>query len=202
MSRSSKIIIGTIIILLLIAIGVWLWLMRGKQGPILESVQNVSVNTNKAKGSLLNNASVTVNTDPAPVVPTPIPAVVDSSAAIKRLASAFAERYGSFSSLGDYENQTDLKPLMSDAYSARTDAAVAALRAKPAATEYFGTTTRAINAKLESLDEDGGNAVVMVKTQRQASTSDGAAPKVTYQDILVTFVKENGAWKVDSAKWQ
>ena len=171
---------------------------------VMNPPANVAVNTNKPRGGLLNNASVTINNSPTPepVVPAPVPKAVDSSAAIKRLASAFAERYGSFSSLGDYENQTDLMPLMSDAYATRTDATVAALRAKPTATEYFGTTTRAINAKLESLDEDGGNAVVMVKTQRQASMADGTAPKVTYQDILVTFVKENGAWKVDSAKWQ
>jgi len=203
MSRRNKIIIAALLLLLLLALGLWFWLSRAAAPAA--PVTNETVNVNQPQGGLLNNnASVNFNvnggTVPGPGEQAPV-APSDSSAALKRLASAFAERYGSFSSLGDFENQTDLKPFMSEAFAARTDAAVAAERAKPPSSQYYGVTTRAVNAVVQSLDETSGDAVVIVTTQRNETTGADVNGTVKYQDIRITFIKEDGAWKADSARW-
>lgn len=205
MSRRSKIVIAVIILLALIAFAVWLLLSR-RGVPLMPNVNDpLAANqvVNALGGSL--NSSTTVNINTAPVanvnaqMPPPPP---DPLLALKRTAMSFAERYGSFSSLGDYENQVDLKVFMSDAFANRTDAYVAAQRAKPLQAAYRGFTTRALSVEVQSLDDTAGNAVLIVKTQRQEFTSASVEGKVTYQDIRLGFVKESDSWKVDTAVWQ
>ena len=201
MQRRTKIII-TVIILALLALAAWFWLSR-KGSPALATIVQQVQNVGKPKGSLNVNSGYSANVNAAQPAPEPAapPAPQDSSAALKRLASSVAERYGSYSTIGDFENQTDLLPIMSDAFAARTNAAVAALRAKPQPAAFFGVTSRAINATVDALDEKAGTAVVTVNVQRRETDAAGTET-VKYQNVRLTFTKENDAWKLDSVKWQ
>jgi hypothetical protein len=199
MTRRTKIIIG-IVILALIALALWLALRGGERPEAVTLPNEQTVNTPSALPS--GSTTLNVNSGTVPVVEVPPPPPPDPLLTLKRLAMAFAERYGSFSSLGSYENQLDLVPFMSADFAAATEAKVARDLAKPRATEYRGFTTRALVAEIDSLDETMGVAVVTVKTQRQEFTSPTGEGVVTYQDISLGFVKENDSWKVDSATWQ
>jgi hypothetical protein len=208
MSRRAKIAIAVLILLLLIAFAIWLALSR-RAVPGPAGIENVALNgaqANVNRGGLPGGGT-TINVN-APggaanvngggtVAPAPDPAL-----ALRRLASSFAERYGSFSNLGDFENLTDLKVFMSASFAASTDAFVARERAKPTPSEYRGFTTRALSTEVVSLDDSAGTAVITVKTQRQEFTDPTAPGTVSYQDIRLGFIKEGGTWKVDSATWQ
>jgi len=68
---------------------------------------------------------------------------------------------------------------------------------------YYGITTKAVAQELKEFDEDVGKARVMVKTRRREATiSTNNYSNVFSQDIELSFVKENGSWRVDNAFWQ
>lgn len=199
MSRRTKIIIA-LIILALIALVLWLALRPRPTAPAPSNqAANVNVNAPKqlpASGSILN-----VNSE-QPVVNQVPPPPPDPLLALKQLARTFAERYGSFSNQGFFENQTDLEPFMSASYAAVTEERISKELAKPRPDEYHGFTTRALNVTVDSVDESAGQAVLTVKTQRQEFSTPTGDGVVTYQDITLGFVKEEGEWRLDSAKWQ
>jgi hypothetical protein len=196
MSRRAS-IVTAVVALLVIALGLWFWFTR----PAPATPAPAPVSANQPQGSLGGQVPVRVDVAVTPA-PAAAPAKPDSSAAVKRLAAAFAERFGSFSTLGDYQNRLDLVPLMTDAYAAKTRAEVAALQAKPAPEAFYGVTTRSLSVTVRDLDEAQGLAVLIVKTQRQESTGTAGQYAVRYQDIRVGMLKEGNAWKVNSAAWQ
>ena len=124
-------------------------------------------------------------------------AVTESS--LQTLATSFVERFGSFSSESDFANIEDVYPLMSTSYQEEMEEVVAK---SVAPADYYAITTRVLNIKIETLDEEAGTATVTVSTQREEAIADIQDVKVRYQTIVLTFVKENGIWKVDSALWQ
>lgn len=209
MSRRTKIIIAVVIVLLLllIALAVWLWLARpqGAQVPL----QGDPVGTGSQDRPSLPSGGDSGRTSTATVPgaqPTPItpvaPAEPDDASELRRLASAFAERFGSFSTQADFENILDLKAFMTTSMQAWADGYVEDAREdQDADAAYAGTTTRALSAQIESLDEDAGTATVLVRTQRRASQGTTLAAEVYYQDIRFTFRKVSGTWKADSANW-
>lgn len=122
---------------------------------------------------------------------------------LKILAASFAERFGSFSNQSDYGNIRDLKIFMSAKMGVWADDYIQKEIAKKTDTSiYYGITTKAIAKTVEKWDEGSGAASVRVSTQRRESTGAAANAASFSQDILVNFVKEAGAWKVDSAYWQ
>jgi hypothetical protein len=67
---------------------------------------------------------------------------------------------------------------------------------------YFGVTTKSVSSEENFFDDYAGEAEILVKTQRKESTGTMKNSRVYYQNILISFIKEKGAWKVDSAYWQ
>ena len=123
--------------------------------------------------------------------------VVESS--LQTLATSFVERFGSFSWESDFANIEDVYPLMSTSYQEEMEEVVAK---SVAPADYYAITTRVLNIKIEILDEEAGTATVTVSTQREEAIADIQDVKVRYQTIVLTCVKENGVWRVDSALWQ
>jgi hypothetical protein len=121
---------------------------------------------------------------------------------LKRLAGSFTERFGTYSNQAPMTNVTDLKVFMSRRMQEWADDFIAQTAKKPSTQIYYGITTKAVVEEMRDYKESEGEAQVIVKTQRREAT--GSASNVSYiqQDIIVNFVKENGAWKVDSAYWQ
>ncbi len=122
---------------------------------------------------------------------------------LERMAKSFAERFGSFSNQSNYANIRDLKLFMSDKMEKWADAYVEKNKKSDAANQvYYGLTTKSVSAKAEKFDEAAGQASVVVDTRRrEAIGTTNNSSRLYNQSIRVSFVKENGAWKVDSAFW-
>ncbi len=67
---------------------------------------------------------------------------------------------------------------------------------------YYGITTKAIFQEVIKFDDNVGLAQILVKTQRREATGTMTNTTSFYQDISISFLKESGMWKVDSANWQ
>ncbi len=118
-----------------------------------------------------------------------------------KMAGAFAERFGSYSNHSNYGNITDLKIFMSESMQDWADSFIAENRGEYSGI-YYGITTKAITKEVKSYNSALGKASILVQTQRKESTGNMGNEKVFYQDIVIDFIKEDGAWKVDSAVWQ
>jgi len=115
-----------------------------------------------------------------------------------KTSAAFAERFGSYSNQSNFENLLDLKMLMTERMQNWVDSLVVAGNSNSGV--YYGITTRTLNTEIKKVSEDA--AEVSVSTQRQESVGAEVNSKVYYQDVLISFVKEGGLWKVDEARWQ
>ena len=123
---------------------------------------------------------------------------------LSRMAGSFAERFGSYSNQSNFNNIVDLKLFMSERMKEWADNYVGAQRVKETATDiYYGITTKAVAEEIREYDDDSGKASVYVQTRRrEATSSTNNTSKVFGQDIIIKFIKEKGAWKVDGANWQ
>ena len=122
---------------------------------------------------------------------------------LKRMASSFVERFGSYSNHSNYSNIASLKIFMTKKMQDWADNFIADIKAnKEADSIYYGITTKAISVEVTNFNNTLGFAELLIKTQRQKSiaTMDNAISD--FQDIIIKFVKENNQWKVNSAYWQ
>jgi hypothetical protein len=202
MSRRAKIVISVIVLLLVALVAALLWWLYSRQSTALPVVNTaVDTTTNTAPLPIVNSPPRNTNTPTVPVVETPAPQP-SGQAAVRRLAMAFAERFGSYSSEGDFTNITDLRSLMTPSLQTWADRYVEEQRAKASTgAMFFGTTTRALNAEFQSFDDGAGTASVTVSAQRRETSSTDAEGRVYYQDLRMVLVKQGGAWLVDSVRW-
>lgn len=201
-SRNKKIIgvVVAVIVLLLLLLLVWL---STQTGP--EDITIVNTQTNRPSDTGMLNTGFAANTQrpvleaTKPVEPKPDPEKPDPRSNLKRLASSFAERYGSFSNQGDFENLKELKVFMTDDMISEVDAYIAEAGAGAGTASYVGTTTVALSSTVTRMNEEAGTATVVVNTQKQEVTSSGT--RVYYQEIELGFIRSGEVWEVDSAEW-
>ncbi len=119
------------------------------------------------------------------------------------LSKSFAERFGSYSNDGNFENVIDLYPLMTSSMKSWAENYVVKMRAEIQKQTYEGTTTKAMSVSFNSLNVDEGAAETVVKTQRtEIKTVNGAqSERVYYQDLRLELVKVGDEWKIDGAYW-
>jgi hypothetical protein len=140
---------------------------------------------------------------PAPPVNREVKVNVVRSEDLKKIASSFTERFGSYSNHSDFSNILDLRIFMTESMKKWADKYVEELRGNNSADDiYFGVTTKSVSSEENFFDDYAGEAEILVKTQRKESTGTMKNSRVYYQNILISFIKEKGAWKVDSAYWQ
>jgi len=204
MERRTKVAIGIVIVLLLAllaAVLYWWSSRRPAPTPVVnvpETAAPVNTRLPPTNGTPTTIANVATN-EPAEQLPAP---KADDQAAVKRLAMAFSERLGSYSSEGDFANIIDLLPLMTPSLQDAQNAFVAAQRAKsPSEPVFSGVTSRALNATFSSFDDAVGKASVTVQLQRRETSSTGPDDRVYYQDLRLELLKRSGKWAVDSVKW-
>ena len=121
---------------------------------------------------------------------------------LKRTASLFIERFGSYSNQSNFSNVSDLKIYMSDEMKDWADDFVEKNNIDRDVSVYYGVTTKSISQKLEFSDSDLGQASILVNTLRRESGGGAIEDSSFYQEALVKFVLEKGFWKVDSANWK
>lgn len=207
MSRQQKIITGIFVALILILAGlVVLFLLLKPPGSDVDVVDIVPTPSEQEQERefLTDTPSYDVGGDgqEADAEQGQEPVQADEQSSLRRLAAAFAERFGSFSNTSDFVNLSDLKAFMSPDMSAWADTYIADARARGRdSTVYFGVTTRALSATVESFDSDAGTAVIRVATQRREDSGTSLESEVYYQDLMMDFVKIDDIWKADSAEW-
>ncbi|OGM00122.1 hypothetical protein A2480_03590 [Candidatus Uhrbacteria bacterium RIFOXYC2_FULL_47_19] len=200
-SRTKKIIGGVVVAVVLILLFLFLWLSSGEQTPTIVNTANIPANT-PAGGLNVPGGTVRMDVTQAtePVRTAEEVAAPDIRNNLKRLAAAFAERYGSYSNQGDYRNLEELRSLMTDRLARETTEFVERSRAEGIQSpEYTGITTRALVANVVLFNEEAGTADVTVNTQREEIISAGT--RIYYQEINLDFVQEGELWKVDSIEW-
>jgi hypothetical protein len=120
-----------------------------------------------------------------------------------RMASAFAERFGSFSNQSDYGNIRDLQIFMTEKMKEWAKNYINDARVKKTQTTiYYGIITKALSGQAKKFDSDIGQAEILVKTQRRESSGTSGNSLTFYQDILIKYIREQGVWRVDSVEWQ
>jgi hypothetical protein len=196
MTKRDKIIIAVLIVLviLIIALVVW-WLLRSKTQP----VPSGQINTNQGLNipEELPSASLGVSDVSEPLIDEP-----ELEAGLKAIAFAFAERFGSYSNEGNYNNIESVNNLMTVRMKAWVDNYRLQQSKLPQDSTYYGVTTKALSININTFDETSGRSEIIVSTQRQESRGDTQNPKVYYQDLKLDLVKTGEGWKIDVAQWR
>ena len=118
---------------------------------------------------------------------------------VTSLSKTFVTRYGSYSNEADFGNLVDVLPLMSEAFAAKTQKMIDEGEMPEG---YYGVSTSIVTVTVDEKDETAGTAQVTVTTQREEAIDSPQNTTVKYQDIILSYVTEDGVWKVDSAVWQ
>jgi hypothetical protein len=185
-TRRNLLVALVTILALLIALLLW-WFLRpnvqpASQAPAAPVVSLPASNTGSAASERQQEALQIRN----------------ETASLQSASKTFAERYGSYSTEANYANLRDVIPLMDASFGAATQAFVDA--ATPPA-EYYAVTTRVISVSVDVQDEAAGTATVTLTTQREEARGSMQNVSVRYEDLRLTFVTEEGTWKVSSATW-
>ena len=122
---------------------------------------------------------------------------------LARMASAFAERFGSFSNQSDYGNVRDLQIFMTGTMKTWADNYIIDARSRKTQTAiYYGIVTKAISSEVKQFDADTELAEILVKPQRRESAGIAGNSATFYQDIIIKYVREQGVWRVSGIYWQ
>lgn len=115
---------------------------------------------------------------------------------IENLSRTFAERFGSWSTDNPGQNLADLNAIITTNFETELANLISYQER-----DFYGVTTKAISTKIQSLNESGGEAQVLVSTQR-VSTDEDLNQNTEYQNIVVSLVFYDNNWLVNQAEWQ
>lgn len=121
----------------------------------------------------------------------------------KKMATSFAERFGSYSNQSNYENISDLTVLMTKKMKVWADSYVKDLKnnAEYSGSHYGISSNAFVGAQIENFSPKSGTVKVLVNLQRSENNSDGE-DVVFEQDIEIVYINEGSEWLVDSAVWK
>lgn len=207
---NKKIGVLLIIILGALAISAIVFYVTRVSNPSVDPVEINNFEENDGKNNT-DSSQQSIKTDEADTQKNTFKQTVDpkkdlplGQIDLERLAKSFSERFGSFSNQSNYSNITDLKMFMSEKMQKWADTYVAKnSKSSSDNAVYYGVTTKALSVKTQSYNESAGTAEIIVQTRRRESVGTSNNSSNLYsQDILISFVKEDSAWKVSSAYWQ
>ena len=193
MQRRTRIIIAVVAVIIIVLIALFLWWLFNRSN--LSLIVNQNTNQPPPQEQL---PSASTGLPPDATVLTPEKKL---EATLTAIAMTFAERFGSYSNQGSYTNLDDSKSLMTIRMIAWSENYKASHPIETNA-PYSGVSTKALSAKVMSSDEATGRAEVTVVTQRQESQGTTINPRITYQSLKLSMVREGSEWKIDSAEWQ
>lgn len=158
-----------------------------KNVPVTNPIQQVST----------SSPAVVKEVTKKPVTPKKI-----SKSDVEKMAASFAERFGTYSNQAGFSNMVDLKIFMSRTMQVWADEYVVK-QTKVNNDIYYGITTKAVVVETKNFNDESGQATVLVKTRRrEATVTTSNVSKVFNQDITINIIKEDGAWKINSAYWE
>jgi len=190
------------IALLMIAVVVWLVIKNKNEGAVPLIVDE--------QGNEITTTTEPINTTTPGTAPRDYrkfdiskePKTEQDAEAVKKIAMAFAERFGSFSNQSNYSNIEDLQIFMTKSMGDWAEGYLSELKKeKNNNGEYYGIITKAISAEVENFDKTKGEAEIVVMTRRQETKGNNVG---TYynQELTLKMAKDGSVWKADSASWQ
>lgn len=133
------------------------------------------------------------------VTTTTVPPPTEAQKTASRLARLFVERFGTFTSQGQFESVTEVQPLTTTSMSAwMSGTYLPGLRAKYPSGTYAAQTTQVLGIEIEEESDQG--ATILVRTQQTFAEGD-LEPVVTNPSMRLSLVKTGDEWFVDSALW-
>lgn len=199
MTRRTKIVIIVFIIAIFFMALVALAPLLKKQESQNLNNENPLANTNAPRqgGGFPDNTNVDIDTRVTILTKEPA-----SQSVLVAIAMTFAEKFGSFSSQGNFENISDAKFYMTERMKLWSDEYVKKNK-NASDSPFYGITTRALKAEILTLSDDESQAQLLVTTQQEEFTgSISSRGKIMYKRLLLDFVKVESEWKVDAVEWK
>lgn len=197
MPKFAKILLIALVVLVVLGLGFagFLWFFSRNKVPQVNINQPV-VNQPIVNTSNNNQPIINVNTNLPPPA-TDSKSIAEARA--KRFAMFFAEKFGTFSSQGNFENLTELYDSMTSKMRSWAQAQVKSQwRLED---PYSGVTTRALNAQITSGKITDNQIEITVNTQKENRTSETSS-STSYEALRLVLVKSGDGWLVDAAFWQ
>ncbi len=116
---------------------------------------------------------------------------------IINLAKIFTERFGSWSTDNKGINLEELKPLSSAKMRQYLNSIILNYEIE----EFSGISTKSLATEIISLNEEKGEANIIVNTQRIKTLSD-LRSEVYYQNINLFIILSGDKWLVEEANWE
>jgi cytoskeletal protein RodZ len=195
--RKKKVIIITtlvLILLIIILLGYMIWkLLSGAPATQTPAVNQPVVNQ--------GTSVITDTLDPI-ALQTEITRQ-QTQGDVTIVAEPFLERFGSYNNQGDFSNFTDIEVYMTASLAKWVkDSYYTQLRAKmPPIDQFYAINTKVLTTEVVSLDEEKGEAEVLINAQRQEQGAGGVTTNIYYQEGTVKLLKIEGEWKVDGVFW-
>jgi flagellar basal body-associated protein FliL len=202
--RTIKIILLSLLIILLLAAIIYFFWFFKFPGTVVPQVKPPAVATNNQNGLTPATSTPVVKQAEIPKTTTAQKATDEEVAqqTLVKMARSFAERLGSYSNQENYANIINLKIFMTVSMQKWADSYVAAAKkSNPYPGVYQGLTTHAVTSEIKNFDNANGTANILIQTQKVRLTATSTDNASYNEDLSVTFIKENGQWKVDNAKW-
>lgn len=118
-------------------------------------------------------------------------------------AANFAERFGSYSNQGNFENIADLYPFMTSSLQDWSEGYVEKqIAERPDPSNYYGMTTKVLSNNFLVFENSTGYAKVKVSTQRREAVDSTENEKIFYQDAEIEFEKIGENWLIDGIWWK
>jgi len=199
--RKIQIIILALLIVLLLAIVIYfLWFTKFPQAGNNKIANQPTTGQNTVVNKNLTPATTPEASAPKVNVP-PASSETIAKTNLVKVAESFAERLGSYSNQANFSNISDLKLYMTASMKNWADKYVAANKKSGYSGVYQGVTTQAVSTEVKKFDDANGQADILIHTQK-VSVKGTSSPVTAYQDITITFVKQNNTWLVDNAVWK
>ncbi|GEM_PF-4832203 len=215
-------IVGSLVVALVVGIGSWA--LRSQQAPVVPvppittGGQTSGTGNSQGTGLTPSNGLTPPSTGLTPATPpvVPVPSVqppvsgVDLTRAVAQsqdqelvsIAYSFSQVFGSFSNQGGFDNIERVRFLMSKNMNAWADGFITERSKTPQVSStdlYYGITTTALSSAVVTRTSD--NAVVKVQAQRKEVRGVLSNARYILEDMTISFVREEGLWKVESATW-
>ncbi len=189
MSRKTIITISVVGVVVIFILGLLWWLGKDDANP--QVIEDTTV--------IEEPTTVVVDGTLPTLDPGEEPAVVVTEPTLVSSLYYFVERWGTFSTVADFQNIKDIKGVVTDELYASLESQFDSVPFDQLEhTQYEGYTARVTSVQWVEQTDVRAEAVVTTLRTREIE-----AEKETYnQDIVIVFVNQGGSWKVSEATWK
>ena len=122
---------------------------------------------------------------------------VDEKQILKQQARVFAQRYGTYSSDGQFLNLYELRSLMTASFWQTKEAYIQSFDGSQKNNNFYSLSSVALSVKLINFTEQ--QAQYLVNCQQQSIKEN--RQQILYRALQISFIKQNNQWLVNGADW-